>query len=82
MAEFDKRLIPNYVFAGATIATFLFACIFALYNADTLITVIEGSAISTGTALVLGGVGGALLTALIVITKDVYQFFFRTSPTE
>ena len=82
MTEFDTRLIPNYIFAGATIGTFLFACIFALYNADTLITIIDEDALTTGTALALGGVGGALLTALIVCTKDIYQFFFRTAPDE
>lgn len=82
MVEFDNRLIPNYIFAGATIGTFLFACIYALLHADTLIQIIDSNQLTNGEALALGGVGGALITALIVVTKDVFQFFFRTSPTE
>ena len=80
MVEFDKRLLPNYIFAGATIGVFLFLCVFALTNADTLISTV--STTDPETALIMGGVGGTLITALLMNVRDVYQFFFRVSPTK
>lgn len=77
MSDFDNRLVPNYIFAGATIAVFLFAAIFVLLNAQDLIVQIPDN---PEQALILGGVGGAIITALIVVTKDVYTYFFRKNP--
>jgi|APSaa5957512535_1039671.scaffolds.fasta_scaffold109678_2 hypothetical protein len=79
MADFDKRLIPNYIFAGMFFSVFLFGCVYALVNWQTLGGEIE--TLSAGEALVLGGVGGSLITALIVIVKDWAQFFTRTTPS-
>lgn len=79
MPEFDSRLIPNHIFAGATIAVFLFLCVFSVLNAETLINMVEVE--DPKVALLVGGVGGTLITALLLNVRDVYQFFFRKVPS-
>lgn len=80
MTQFDKRLIPNYLFAGMFFSVFLFGCVYALLNWNEIGG--EIADLSAGEALVIGGVGGSLITALIVIVKDWSQFFTRTTPSQ
>lgn len=75
---FDTKLIPNYIFAGATIGVFLFAAVFSLLNADTLISNIETQ--DPQTAFIVGGVGGTIITALLLNVRDIYLFFFKKTP--
>lgn len=78
MSQFNTQLIPNYLIAFATIGVFLFAVVFSLLNANTLITAIE--VVDPKTALVVGGVGGMIITALLLNVRDIYQYFFRKNP--
>ena len=78
MANFDIRLVPNIVIAFATVGVFLFSVVFVLYNAESLISVIETQEPST--AAIMGGIGGTIITALLLNVRDIYQFFFRKAP--
>lgn len=71
-------LVPNQVIAYATVAVFLFSVVFALINADTLISTVE--VVDGKTGLLIGGVGGSLVMALLLNVRDIYQFFFRKVP--
>ena len=79
MTEFDKRLIPNYIYAAMFFAVFLWGCTFVLLNWEELVTDVTN--LDTDQALIVGGVGGALISALILNVKDIVQFFFRTAPS-
>lgn len=76
---FDTNLIPNHIIAFATVAVFLFCVTFAVVNAETLIDLVEVQ--DPKTALVMGGIGGTLVTALLLNVRDIYQFFFRKTPS-
>ncbi len=78
MAQFDMRLIPNIAIAFATVGVFLFAVVFSLYNAESLINMVETQ--EPETALIIGGIGGTIITALLMNVRDIYQFFFRKAP--
>ena len=71
-------LTPNYVIAYATVAIFLFSVVYALFNAGTLISTVE--VVDGKTGLLIGGVGGSLVMALLLNVRDIYQFFFRKVP--
>ena len=79
MAQLDQRLIPNHILAAAIIGVFLFAVIYVLFNFDTFVVEIPED---PTTALVVGGIGGTIITALIVIVKEVTTFYFRKTPSE
>ena len=79
MTQFDKRLIPNYIVAFAIIGTFLWATGYSLVNADTLLDVISTD--DPKVNLVIGGVGGTLITALIFVVKEVTSYLFRKNPS-
>lgn len=73
-----RKLTTRNIIALATVAVFLYGGIFALENANELVTQVENE--DPKTAFVLGGAGGALLTALVLVSKEVYFFYFRKKP--
>ena len=78
MSEFDTRLIPNYLIAFATIGVFLFTVVYSLLHSNTLISTIE--IVDPKTALVVGGVGGMIITALLLNVRDIYLYFYKKNP--
>ena len=78
MAEFDKRQIINYVVICATIGTFLWASVFVLTNGLEILETADELSGSAG--LAVGTIGGTILTALLLNTRDIYTYLFRKNP--
>jgi hypothetical protein len=80
MAEFDKRLIPNYIAALSIIFSFIGVIIYVVVVPDVLadIVIVEGD--ESQTALRAGGVS-SLITAFIYVVKEVTSFLFRKIPS-
>jgi|APSaa5957512535_1039671.scaffolds.fasta_scaffold44399_3 hypothetical protein len=80
MAEFDKRLIPNYIAALAIIATFLSVIGYVVVTPDVLADLVIVDGDEGQTAFRAGGVG-SLITAFIYVVKEVTSFLFRKIPS-
>ncbi len=79
MAEFDKRSIINYIVILATIGTFLWSSAFVLTNGLEIME--SADELSGSTGLVVGTIGGTILTALLLNTRDIYTYLFRKNPS-
>ena len=79
MAEFDKRQIINYIVILMTIGTFLGASVYVLTQGLEIVETADELSGSTG--LAVGTIGGTILTALLLNTRDIYTYLFRKNPS-
>ena len=68
-----ERLTTRNIVTLATVATFLFAVVFSLLNAEVIIETID----EAPNGVVLGG--GIIIGTFVAVVKDVYTFYYRKS---
>lgn len=76
--EISQKLTTRNILALATTGVFLWSIVFMFQHFDqffTLFEVVED--LEPVVALSVGGAGGLILGAFLMVVKDVYQFFFR-----
>lgn len=79
MVEFDKRQIINYIVILLTIGTFLGASVYVLTQGLEIVE--NADELSGSTGLAVGTIGGTILTALLLNTRDIYTYLFRKNPS-
>lgn len=71
MSILDKLTSRNALAIG-TASVFLYSVLFTLWNLDKISQLVGEDPTSAGIA-------GLIVGAFLMVTKDIYQFFFRTS---
>ncbi len=80
MAQFDTRLIPNYIVAIAIIGVFLWSIYYSLTNAEQLLSIVATD--DPKQNFIMGSIIGSIFTALIFIVKEVTSYLFRRNPSD